>query len=320
MIDRTIATRTVLVALTLGTVCAAALAPPQAKATPTNPALVGGGLGLPMARADWKTTFSTPGSLDGWAPVTGIVRPDKSQANYGVRNVSVSDGKLRIVTQRHCVKSNSSPLTSKNARTGKCPKGKKTRYSSGRVSIAMPQYTNFKVSFRAKLPSNAVTGTRTALWMRNASPYCPDVPKDSRPTNLGELDALEWYGRTKTTSHSVTHMACKSPTKTATLQNGNTRSVSYQKWHTWSVERRGKTIRYRMDGKQIAESHVCGKGSFGKVSSSKCTAILNQPWTLIMNGEVFAKGFGKNNYASPSSKKKFPKQVLYVNWVKVHAL
>ncbi len=266
----------------------------------------------------WQDDFKDASSRANWQVITGRVSPGKSQAEFLDSNVDVRGDALVLRSQRHCVKKESTPLTEKNARAGACAHGKITRYSSARVHRAagLPNPSgNFRVVFRASLPE-PVAGTRSALWMKNSAPYCDaeGVPAGDIPTNLGELDALEWYGKNPRTTTASTHLACD-PQSLKTRHAYNKRDgLQPGGMHTWAVERRGNRVWYFVDGARVGTVDVCGKGKLNGVSKAKCDAIFALPWTLIMQGEVFGH---KGGFTPPANSARFPAQHLKVDWVKV---
>lgn len=270
----------------------------------------------------WEDNFADPAAVDRWQKDTGrIGAKGKSQAHFLAANVFPENGALVVRSRRHCAKEGE-PLTDANAREAPCGNPKNTRYSSGRLNRdAGILAGNFKVEFTATLPK-AEPGTRSALWMKNPAKYCTDEEATNLPTNLGELDALEWHGahdwREKTTA--TTHMSCHSKENTDTWQSPHHRSGAREGTkHTWTVERRGNKIKYWIDDTRVG-TDVCGKRELKAIGQKQCDQILDQPWSLRMQGEVFGNGHSEGRYAPPDDKKHFSEQRFLIHSVRVYQL
>ena len=195
----------------------------------------------------------------------------------------------------------------------------KTRYSTGRLestdenSIPVGSLTEV----RAKLPKNAVAGTRFALWMITASDVAgqPDdtgyCSQRNPETNMSELDLLEWYGKAgqKNHPHMGSHVAC------TYRDNGSHVSYSakkipkksrtwYKKWHRFAVESTVEKHRYYLDSKRVL-SLSWKKNPFGistkpwrnhRIPSESIWEASQNPeakYRMIVQGEVFTKANGK---------------------------
>lgn len=276
----------------------------------------------------WEDNFANPQAVANWAVITGkISDKKKSQAHFLASNVFPKDGNLVLRSQRHCVKDANTKPTDDNASAKVCD-GKRpvTKYSSGRVHRGAglaASSGNFRIEFKATLPADAVTGTRSALWMKNAAPYCDadGVTDDQIPTDLGELDALEWYGERPGRTTATTHMACHGKNNLKTRQEPNKRDdLRAGSTHTWTVERWGNRIKYWIDGHRVGDTDACGKGELNPIKQDKCDRILNLPWLLIMQGEVFKKGDNGTGYTAPDDSKPFPQQRFLIHWVRAYQL
>ncbi|SDP66258.1 Glycosyl hydrolases family 16 [Pedococcus dokdonensis] len=277
------------------------------------------------APAKWKGVPDT--SRTAWSTANRIMvsQAKKSQAHYLARNVDQRSGNLVITTERHCVKksathTNFDLYTNATASVAPCGAGKKAVYSSGRLDMldAGKQLSgNFKVEFRASMPDQPAVGTRQALWMHNTDQYCDSV---DALTNLGEFDALEWYGDRPGRTTATTHMSCKGngDWKTIRRQHAGPMSNADNTFHVWSVEKVGKRVKYFMDGKQLDGKDVCGAGKFTLTAPVSCAQVMGLPYFLIMNGEVFKDGNNGTGHRSPLDGRRFPKQQLQVDWVRTY--
>jgi hypothetical protein len=277
------------------------------------------------APAKWNGVADTP--LSGWTTADRIMvsQAKKSQAHYLARNVDQRGGNLVITTERHCVKKSAKHTDfdlyrDSTASVAACGAGQKAVYSSGRLDLldAGKQLAgNFKVEFKASMPDQPAVGTRQALWMHNTAQYCDSV---DAITDLGEFDALEWYGDRPGRTTATTHMSCKGggDWKTLRRQHAGPMSNADSTFHVWSVEKVGKRVRYFIDGKLLDGKDVCGAGKFDLTAPATCGQVMGLPYFLIMNGEVFKDGANGTGHRSPLDGQRFPKQQLQVDWVRTY--
>lgn len=260
----------------------------------------------------WRDEFND-GDYAGWTPGNVAGRPGKSQAIFRPANLSFANGKLVVTTQRHCGSVDAPPTK------GKCPKGTSV-YTSGRLDRAAPLPNgDFRVAFRAQVPQNGKRGQRSALWVKNAKPYCNADVAGARLQ--GELDVLEHYGAQKGRSYGVSHLSCRQVDADTFKAYQVSKDVAFDPsgYHVWSVERRGGTFRYFVDSKLVGAA-TCGEGKLAEVGKSRCDNIVEQAWTYTIQGEVFAKGYGKGKLLHPDETSGFPPQKLKVDWVRVYRL
>ncbi len=242
-----------------------------------------------------------------WHVMNGPGEAGKSIANYVPGAVKIGGGTVSLTTARRCG-SITGPVKKQCA---------KPVYTSGRIDsdfVALPK-GNFRVAFRAKLPSQPAQGTRWALWMKNDQGYCA-----SGATALqGEVDVLEYYGRKayRNQSYGVSHLSCNGA---EAYQDSNRVAFSQAGWHTWSVERRGKTLTYRV-GSTVVGKTTCGEDKTADVSGALCKQIFEQTlWKFTIQGEVFA-GLGKDpRQKKPAKKADFGPQTMQVEWMRVYKL
>ena len=262
-------------------------------------------------RLVWRDEFND-GDYAGWTPASVPGKPGKSQAIFRPANLSFADGKLVVTTQRHCGTPDAAPTT------GTCPAGTSV-YTSGRLDRAAPLPNgDFRVAFKAQVPQNGKQGQRSALWLKNAKPYC--VSDVAAARNQGELDVLEHYGAKKGRSFGVSHLSCgKDSGAVKAYQVSNDVAFDPKGYHVWSVERRGATFRYFVDSTLVG-SATCGEGKLDNVGAGRCDTIVKQDWTYTIQGEVFAAAFGTGKLQEPREGRSFPPQKLKVDWVRVYAL
>lgn len=196
------------------------------------------------------------------------------QAHFLRENVGISNGNLIILTRRHCT---AGAPTRTNARVATCGKKNNTKYSSGRVELPgqLAGVRRFSVSFRARMPARSASGARQALWMTNTLYDCTQ-------SQWGEFDNLEWYTKEPRRARQTAHMGCQG---SRTAQQDARPAIDRSAFHTWRVQRRGTVIRFFQDGR-LTQKVVCGKGRFA--GTGDCSAILNNAYTMIMQGEVFS--------------------------------
>lgn len=286
--------------------------------------------------AEWRTVADT--GLSTWTVLDRVVvSPGKSQARTLDANVRQDAGKLVITTRRVCAKAAPTDASDFTWLAGSKPSVKPcggTRkepvYTSGRLQMQDPAHqasgANVRMDFRATLPSRPATGTRQALWANNAQPYCSYDGTTVTTTNLGEVDALEWYGNKPGASFSTTHMSCATdgahPGRT--LRREHQDPVKPGSTHTWSVIKRGNTATYLLDGLPVEEKQAkaidsCRKGPFTVPTTASCATIMRSPWMTILQGEVFAgKYTAGSRQSGPRDGADFAVQKLKVDWVRVY--
>jgi len=84
--------------------------------------------------------------------------------------------------------------------------------------------------------------------------------------------------------------------------------------------RHGNRVRYLRDGHQLGNTHVCGSGDLtANRTPPRCGSILRGPWTLVIQGEVFANECGASCgiLTGPNDFDRFPTQVMRVRGVNV---
>lgn len=291
-------------------------------------------------RSQWPTAWRKveDAPLSAWSTKDRVVvSPGKSQARNLAKNVDLANGKLVITTRRLCAKvaptseTDFSWLADSKPSVKACSGARKVPvYTSGRLQMEAAAYqasgAAVRMDFRATLPSDPATGTRQALWANNAQPYCSYDGKTVTVTNLGEVDAVEWYGNKPGASYSTTHMSCATngahPGRT--LRREHQDPVKAGSTHTWTVIKRGNTATYLLDGKAVEEKEAkaidsCRKAPFTVPDTASCATIMRSPWMTILQGEVFAGKYkAANRQSGPNDKAAFPVQKLKVDWVRVY--
>jgi len=286
----------------------------------------------------------------------GVLVNRRRQAEYNpplgknVEVVEIGRGNqaIKITTRRHCTTGWTSPLIAgyqrslgQNEFKKVCPRGLKTRYSTGRIESKDEK--SVKVGSltvaRAKLPTNGVAGTRFAIWMMSASDikgqtpdtgYCsPDNPE----TNLSELDLLEWYGKSGQAHrpHMGSHIGCKYTYRQTTYSSKviPRKSKNWVKgWHRFSVEATESVNRYYLDSARVSglswKDNPFGMSSklwrYKRIPSRQeweSSHTTETKYRLIVQGEVFTKDNGKRGsvYYAPSNSRSFPAQSMLVDFV-----
>lgn len=251
-----------------------------------------------------------------WVVLTGRAGTN-SRAQFRAPNVSFDAAhNLVITTARHCSARRNVP-DQLATHPRRCRNLSNTRYSSGRAELlTLPSGGNFSVSFTARMPQRSAAGSRMALWLVHR-PYCD--ANNPVNTTFGELDALEWYSRGRGTSRSTTHMTCDRQRTPQFLSKAVKATINAAKAHTWKVVRDGRVVKYFVDGTRVAK-HACGATKpFGSLGPLQCDAILNGPWYIVMQGEVFKKG-GGTLLSGPSSRATFPTQRMVISNVTLNGL
>ncbi|WP_204135797.1 VCBS repeat-containing protein [Phycicoccus sp. CSK15P-2] len=284
----------------LGLLAAAGLAGAgTATAAPSDPTIVLGG----------QTWFKREG------PATN----PRSGAYMMKGNVDTNaSGQVVITTKRHCgnVGAEGQP-----EHPAACQPGEgQMWYSTGRIELpdAALAGQNFTMTATAKLPANAVRGTRNAIWMTNGR-YCANGEK----SYLGELDLTEMYGSARTTSETNTHISCKD----GSFVSAGTKAELFRpgEFNTWQASRTDNAISYRLNGGGVAD-YTCGVGTFSAAkleqngfpnTSYTCSQSLGGgSWRAILQGEVFsATQSGK--FAPPDASAVFPTQQMVVTDARV---
>lgn len=225
------------------------------------------------------------------------------QAVYSANNVSVHDGMLDLLTQRHCVPSGGS-VSPSNANSSVCPSGTSTVYSSGKV-ISKNRWASGKIEIRASLPSTQ-KGLWPALWMRN--------PPSWGSADYGELDIMEWYGD-QPSIHTSTSIMGAGAVKAH--HNKNTASdLSTNGPHTYVMEWSPSGITYYFNGSKLNASPDVST-NFSGISASLFSQIMNNTWELRMETEVTKSG--DQWHAAPDNNASFTPAHFYIDSVKVYA-
>jgi hypothetical protein len=218
------------------------------------------------------------------------------QGTYSDGNVVVdADGDLVVSASRDC--------------TWPSPCDAPT-YSVGRVRLVDPQMagTDFEWGFEAKLPEGSVPGARSALWLVNLDQiYCDPL--------WGELDVLEWYSFQPDKVHSATHVTCTDATYSSWHHKPDTAAWSVggpTGFHRYVVRKQGLTVTYLFDG-EVYATDTCSD----LIAAATCAAVLDKPWTAILQTAVFADDSGP--FTRPADDRPFPTQALVVREMWVHA-
>lgn len=266
-------------------------------------------------------------SLEGWTErdtITNKQPEGASQQSFDLgRNVWVANGHAALAANRVC-KPKSQPrsaIRGLSPHPGVCPRGTATKYTSSRLERfpnQWPALKDFRVEFKVTLP-RINPGTRASTWLHTDQSYCKVTPAKRTWPGIGELDAVEYYGRgqmrtsgwNRPRATSTTHMTCD----WAAGQTHRQTSSAYREVHAggtyrFAVERIAGATHYYVNGKPTATMR-CGRGKFAMLTQKRCNQVLGRPWRLIMDQEVFKGRFG------PADGRRFPSQYLKVDWVKV---
>jgi hypothetical protein len=333
------------------TICVGPVAVTAEAALPKYPAMTREWDGSSVVDSGWRVRFAPAYKPDG--SLTNRRRQAEFNPPQG-NNVEIVDlgggnQAIKITTRRHCTKTLTAPLIAgtdraagQNEYATKCPKGLKTRYSTGRLESTDETsiITGSLTEARLQLPRNAVAGTRFAVWMVNAKDipgqadnagYCTSA---NRRTNLSELDLLEWYGKAgqKNHPHLGSHVSCKYGHGTLEYSSKvipKKNKTWYKGWHRFAVEATTGMQRYYLDSKRV-RSLSWKKNPYGistKVWRNhrvpparvwKAANTADTKYRLIVQGEVFTKANGKKGsvYYAPSDKKRFPAQSMLLDYVR----
>ncbi|KAB1647021.1 family 16 glycosylhydrolase [Pseudoclavibacter sp. CFCC 14310] len=223
---------------------------------------------------------------------------------YLASNVKVKDGKLELITKRHCVRVDGDgkvdeDLSDENVSEKPCEGGKRSVFSSGRVSTdfiynsaAHGTQGPFTMEVRARMSDGTIPGLHFAGWVRNNQPYCsPTINK----SDIAEIDTMEVFtdpGRQFTTNTS--HIGCEGKSSTDTNRNYNQLDAQIAgAWHTYRMEWNGYSIRYFLDGVPVPlrysphSEYETTAASLG-LSDADFNRMMNDyPWQLIFDSRVF---------------------------------
>lgn len=246
----------------------------------------------------------------------------KSQAWLLQDNVRVEGGLLRIAARRHCT---AGQPTMANVSSSPCGNLSNTKYSTGRVQglFRTPYGSAFEMRISARVPGGIQPGTRAAVWTKNTQPYCESV---GAKTSMGEFDLIEAYGTRPSLGDSTTHMSCSGVGGNPWARESSQHKVNFTpgSFYEWIVQREGNWVSYyvRAGGGEPAHigSHVCGQGAFG-FSQARCDEIMNDPFALILQQEVFAtNASGPDTTPGPKNTSHFGVQYLDIDWVQISHL
>lgn len=240
------------------------------------------------------------------------------QGRYQKRNVSVGDGNLRIVTQRHCVTGTELPSES-NASSAPCPTGTSTKYSSGQIRTPY-LWKEGKMEIRAKMPETTQSGLWSGFWLRQQGAWCtPDY---------GEIDILEWYSDAKSTdaSTATTHISCSNEDLESRQHVKRVSGSLADDWHTWGVEWDTTGVTYYLDGKVVESiaSHRPNDDNQDKdtyadydgMSQATFESVVNRPWHLRINTQVYPSD--DQWHEAPDNSTPFTPQTLLVDYVRLY--
>lgn len=249
----------------------------------------------------WGENFESPDALDGWNIFrrTDYTNPD---ALYTDRALSIEDGQLTIITQRHCVDedidlndpTNHHLLTGENAQVAPCAPDQFQKFTSGRLVTPEIARGAFDLEVRASFHTGGTEGVRSAIWMQNGESAC----STAEPGHYGELDLVEHFSHDARDpwSPSNTHLGCNPQGQNAT--NDAPRELRLDEGfaatpHTWRVSTSETGVAYFIDGEPIdrhswRQNDRLGHATvadFG-LSRDEYSCIVDRPWSLTLNQKI----------------------------------
>lgn len=281
--------------------------------------------------------FDDPSSLltQGWSVYRNSAKglPVGQNTAYLASNVRVADGKLQLITKRHCVSVNAKgevdeELTDANVSEAPCPAGKRSVFSSGRLNTDFI-YNNeatgtkgpFSMEVRARMSDGTVPGFHFAGWVRNNKPYCD---KQSDDGHIAELDTMEVFTEaTRQSSINTSHVGCKGNASSADTNRTYSELAPSDgiagQWHTYRMEWNGYSIRYFLDGEPVplrgsnGDSYETTAVTLG-LSDADFNRMMNEyPWQLIFDSRAFEDHTGW--IAGPQHEKPFAQRTDLVDYV-----
>lgn len=260
----------------------------------------------------WRATFNGDHLASTWQVIERNTNPEAQEwSQFSPMNVKLRNGKLVLLSRRHCITSLDEPLTLANDTQGVCPPGTLTTYSSGRVQTEPFIKGDFTLEFKVRLSESGVRGFRRALWALN-DPYCTDDPGSK--TYLRELDGLEWYSSTPHTATSTTHVGCNEGEIDASHHKRKIRPEKLKGWHLVRITVHNKEVSYYLDDTQVGSTDT--KEDFKKTNSREYDQAFAGSMAIIMNTEVFTDLDAKANaFRGPNPNKPFPIQKMLIDEV-----
>ncbi|MBW3083808.1 family 16 glycosylhydrolase, partial [Bifidobacterium phasiani] len=264
-----------------------------------------------LVNTNWKVLSQKASGLK--AGINVLYTPD---------NVTVKDGQLNIITERHClaVDGNGNVTeepSDKNLHPEPCGSGKRTVYTSGRIESGFDYSTPFEMEVRAYMDSTNPKGMHFAVWTRNNQPYCGNGVTSS---NLAELDTMELYGDMEATTNT-SHVTCvvNASGDDQTVRNYHVQNAALKgRWHTYKLIYDGYSIQYLFDGQPVAMDGTNVSRSTARtlgLSREQFQHALNDyPWQLIINNSVFEDNDWK---PAPDDNKRFDTRVDRIDYVRI---
>ena len=262
----------------------------------------------PLVNKNWKVLSQKASSL-------------KEGVNllYTTDSVEVKDGKLNIITERHCLAPGEEP-TADNVHPEPCESGKRTVYTSGRIESAFDYLAPFEMEVRAYMDPTNAQGMHFAAWIRNNQKYCG---KDVSSSPVAELDTMEVYGNDESTTHT-SHVSCVAGPNgedwTTRDYHSQPRKIAGQ-WNTYKMVYDGYSIEYFFNGEAVpidGTNHSKTTAQSLGISQSKFRNTLNNyPWQIILNNSVFNDGSWR---PAPDANNRFDRRVDQIDYVRIKSI
>ena len=268
----------------------------------------------PLVNTHWKVLSQKASNLKAGTNVL-----------YTPNGITVKDGQLNIITERHCLAVDRSGKVTEepseeNLHPEPCGSGERTVYTSGRIESGFDYSAPFEMEVRAYLDPTNAKGMHFAAWIRNNQPYCG---KSVSSSNIAELDTMEVYGDQEATTNT-SHVTCVAGDngEDRTARDFHTQKQAIKgKWNTYKMVYDGYSVEYFFNGKAVPRDDTTDSKTVGKtlgISQSRFrNALNNYPWQLILDTNVMADGQWK---PAPDDDKRFDTRVDKIDYVRIKSI